>query len=351
MLVLLAAVPCGAQVPPEVPADAATPGSGIVPLSLVLEALQAGAGIWRPDWPAEIPPDAFAVAGALSVELEFEAAEAELAPRPVLERYRLARDPQGRLGELPLVLYLGDPAPGPLLAQARLHYAEGGGITAIDLEIPPLSATPLSIHFDSPYVGQDQSFPLIRVEYGETPYYVVVRAGINEIAETWFDPWGVFSAYITSRIAPSPGSLPWRILGLEGAEYGREDSGALIPRKLFGASLHYESGGHMSESSGDYGSFSAIYGDRPLSWSRNSRNFSLQWDEEGRLVRLRELTTEAPELPVDFRYDYEVDSRGNWVRRRETALLRAGNLLLPVYSRDLVRRIVYAGGEGDGGLD
>jgi hypothetical protein len=55
---------------------------------------------------------------------------------------------------------------------------------------------------------------------------------------------------------------------------------------------------------------------------------------------------EGPRLfPVDFRYEYEFDSRGNWIFRREIALSRQGGLLAPVYSRGLIRRISY-GEEG-----
>jgi hypothetical protein len=287
------------------------------------------------------------------------------------------------------------------LAQVSLLYDAGGGITAIDIEIPvpapetapetvtdgtaleitrgaapesaPLPGTgapsaadtperlvvSLSIRFDSPYFPWTQVPPGLRVEYGERRYHVLFSAGIHEIAETWFDPRGTFSAYFKSRIGPASEGEPfWRILGVEGAEYQREESGVWRPFKPLSGSFYYESGGNLSERSGEYGSCSAVYGGagRPLYWSRTygileARNFSLQWDQGGRLVRRRDLTGGAGDSPVDFRYDYEFDSRGNWTRMRETALFRAGNLLLPAYGRDIVRRVVYAEGEGDGGLD
>jgi hypothetical protein len=54
---------------------------------------------------------------------------------------------------------------------------------------------------------------------------------------------------------------------------------------------------------------------------------------------------EGPDFPVDLRYEYELDSRGNWITRREIARFRRGDLLLPAYSRELTRRISYAEGE------
>ncbi|MDR2136123.1 MAG: hypothetical protein LBO76_05860 [Treponema sp.] len=371
ILPALLAAPCWAQVPPETQAGLPDPGSGFFPLSLVLEAVQGGAGRWRPDWPREIPPDAFAVEGALDLGLD--------PGEGVLGRYRLARDAGGRLTDFPLAL----PSPqGPVFAQARISYGGEGGITGIDIELPAPEPAPgappgaeasddaetsagaeasdgagipdallFSLRFEEPYFPDSAAPPRAGVVYGERRYYVLFSAGVREIAETWFDPQGVCTAYAKSRIAreaprsgAAPAEAPWRITGLEIAEYGPEGAPESRP-----ALFHYESGGNLSESSGGYGSFSAIYGaaGRPLAWSRDSLNFSLQWDQGGRLVRLRDLTGS----PADFRYDYEFDSRGNWVRRRETALVRAGNLLLPAYSRDLVRRIVYAEEVGDGGLD
>lgn len=361
VLAVVLAFPCGAQNPPAslVEPDPSGPeeNSGIVPLGLVLEILQGEAdpGRWRPDWPLEIPPDAFTVRGALSIDLELGDGEGEEFFGAILGQYRLAWDSRGRPTDLPLALPVAGPAQDPVFVQARLRYGEGDGLTAIDIEIPPPAwpSGSLSIRFEAPYVPG--ILPPVRVDYGDRLYHVRFHAGIHEIAETWFDPWGTFSAYFKSLIEPSDGGgaggdVPWRIRGIEGAEYVREESGAFSPLTPFGVSLFYESGGNLSERSGEYGSFSAIYGGRPLYWSRASRRFSLQWDQGGRLVRMRDLGDDGV-LPVDFRYDYEFDSRGNWILRRETALFRAGNLLVPAYSRVLTRRIVYGEGEGDGGLD
>jgi YD repeat-containing protein len=360
----------------EAPGAAESPG--LFPLSLVVEAIQGEAGRWRPDWPPEIPPDAFAVRDALAIELELGEEELKARPYgPVLGRYRLEWDALGRLIYFPLVLPLkaAEPAESleplepaevgavealapvreksPLFAQVRLRYGEGDGIEAFDIEIPGPEPIPLSVRFTSPYFPGTHRPPPVRVEYGERLYHVLFSGGIQEIAETWFDPWGIFSAYFKGRIGPlsvsngpGPGDArtepPWRILGL-----------ASRPLEPLRGSIHYESGGNISESSGEYGSFSAIYGKagRPLRRSWDGRDFSLQWDQRGLLVRQRDLGgDETGAFPVDFRYDYEFDSWGNWIRRRETALFRIGDLLLPGYGRDLVRRIVYAG-EGHGGLD
>jgi hypothetical protein len=319
--------------------------------------------LWRPDWPREIPPDAFEAEGAAAVLVELGEAggvgEGE-SSGPLLDRYRLAWDSRGRPAELPLALPAAGPAGDPLFVQARLRYEGEKGLNSLDLEIPCPGADSgletLTIRFEEPYVPG--ILPPLKVEYGDRLYHVRFHAGIHEITETWFDPWGIFFAYFKTRIeSTEEGSPVWRILGLEGAEYGRDESG-WGPKEsgAYSLSFFYESGGNLSERAGPGGSFSAIYGEQPLYWSRASREFSLQWDQGGRLVRLRDLGEDGPS-PADFRYEYEFDSRGNWILRREIALYRTGNLLLPVYGRDLVRRIVYTGGvsadgeEGDGGLD
>ncbi|MDR1444403.1 MAG: hypothetical protein LBI94_05950 [Treponema sp.] len=377
---VLLALPCGAQVPP---------GEGVpFPLSLVLEAVQTGAGCWRPDWPLEIPPDAFAPPGAARIELDAGALPG------ILERYRLEWS-GGRLTDFPLPIALSgarpdsppeDPAGNPVFVQVHCRYDEGGGLSGIDIEIPgadgPVQAPvetaaglpagtgsaespagSLAIRFDPPYFPQSEKASGARVEYGDRFYRVLLSGGIHEITETWFDSRGNFSAYFTSRTGPAApadpsvpqnpgGPFPWIILGIEGSENGGENGGL---RPLVSAVFHRESGGNLSEYSGGPGPFSAVYGPagRPRYWTSGTRNYGFQWDEGGRLVRLRDLGAaddETDPSPVDFRYDYEYDSRGNWVLRRETALFRAGNLLLPAYGRELVRRITYEE-DTDGSFD
>jgi hypothetical protein len=380
-LSLLLAFPCGAQVPP---------GEGVpFPLSLVLEAVQTGAGCWRPDWPLEIPPDAFAGSGAARIELELGEASSG-----ILEHYRLERT-GGRLTDFPLALPIAlsgvrsnpppedsSGEPGPVFVQVHCRYDEEGSLAGLDIEIPGTqapagnptdppagtgsggpSAGSLVIHFDPPYVPQSERASGARVLYGDRLYLVLLSGGIHEITETWFDSQGIFSAYFTSRIGPEipGGAFPWFILGIEGSENSGEN-GELRP--LDSAVFHRESGGNLSEYAGGPGLFSAVYGPegRPHYWVRGERNYSLQWDEEDRLVRMRDLGTTGPEAaademgstagpsPVDFRYEYEYDTGADWVLRRETALFRTGNLLLPAYRRELIRTIVYEG-DADGGLD
>jgi hypothetical protein len=385
-------LPVGAQTAAEaVKAAAATEtaeageAAAPFPLGPVLAEAFYGSCRWRPDWPLELAPDAFSVKGKVSgLELELGRIEGITGPpeapgaveitggaappngtafpgvvpdpggespdgpdsAPEDLMFRAAWDGEGRLSAFPAVLAGGS------LAQVEVRYDTEGAV----LELRVLSGEadpPLTVQFPVPYLPGGES-GVVKVQLGERFYYVLFAGGGEGIGETWYDPWGNFAAYFKTRLeAPgrdlSQGSSPRRILGLEGEDFRQ--------------AYYYESGGNLSERAGDGGFFSALYGPqgRPLYWLRapdpassdSMEQYSLQWDQEGLLTRMLVSgpdlppPPEVPEaggpLPVDFRYTYEFDSGGNWIKRREIALYRRGDLLLPLYSRDTVRHISYAG--------
>ncbi|MDR3173835.1 MAG: hypothetical protein LBU19_06280 [Treponema sp.] len=321
------------------------------PLGPVLAEAVYGDGRWRPDWPLEIAPDAFAVRGAAAVTVELgalwetgeDSAGAESRELPAQgSRYRgipyhLTRNPGGRPAAFPMPLAEG----GTLVfAQVEVRYGGEDGIEELRILIPPgeepagqetdAEMPPWTVLFPAPWLpGTPPAGEPVKVQRGEDLYYVFFSGNRDLIAETWYDPPGNFAAYFETRI----GGEGRRVIGLEGRNYRGEYS--------------YESGGNLSEYSGDQGLFSAIYGaqGRPLYWTAG-REYGLQWDEEGRLRGMRDLAPQGPgEGPAAFRYEYEFDSRGNWVRRREIALFLRENLLLPGRMQETVRQIDYA--EGD----
>ncbi|MCL2320427.1 MAG: hypothetical protein FWC45_10105, partial [Treponema sp.] len=72
-------------------------------------------------------------------------------------------------------------------------------------------------------------------------------------------------------------------------------------------------------------------------------NFSLQWDEEGSLVRISYRTASPGtfESPVEYRYDYTLDERGNWIERREIRMIRRLGLLVPLPGITFTRVLEY----------
>jgi hypothetical protein len=343
-------------------AQEGAPFPGPFPLGPVLAEAVHGEGRWRPDWPLEIAPDAFMIKGeAAAIAMELDASweiggTGDSAPAGAPDRpaqgsryrgisYRLAWDSGGRLIAFPLPLAGGE---APAFAQVEVRYGGGDGIEELRILVPPGEDSAgegsmetdteepdsWSVLFPAPWI-QD-TLPAgapVKIQRGAAVYFVLFSGSRDWIAETWYDPWGNFAAYFETRIGPGPGGEGRRVLGLEGLNY-RQDYG-------------YESGGNLSACSGDQGLFSVVYSaqGRPLYWMAG-RDYGLQWDEEGRLTGMRDLAPQGSgEEPAAFRYEYEFDSRGNWVRRREIALFLRENLLLPGRMLETVRRIDYR--EGD----
>ncbi|MDR0400951.1 MAG: hypothetical protein LBH51_08420 [Treponema sp.] len=372
-------------------AESPVPPASPFPLGPVLAEAFYGEGRWRPDWPPEIAPDAFTAEGALGVTVELVEPKDAVETRYGGIPYRRSRDSAGRLSAFPAALPLDSAEENPpalVFAQVEVRYGPEGGVLELDISAPGFqekehilageipagegaaegvpaeggeapagtgaedgeSDAPeeirWSVLFPSP---QFPGLPPVRepakVQCGESVFYALFSGGGDWIAETWYDPWGHFAAYFRTRLGPGDPSAgdrpenPRPILRVEGAGCNGE--------------YRYESGGNLSESSGDRGFFSALYGERgrPLYWTAE-RRYGLQWNEEGRLTAMRDLDS-APAAdalpgaensrgpPAAFRYEYESDSRGNWIRRREIALFLRGNLLLPEYMVETVRRIEY----------
>jgi hypothetical protein len=339
--------------------DAESPAPGVFPFPLgpLLAEAVYGEGRWRPDWPRDIAPDAFMAEGAAGVTVELAGGDSpDPVSGPLLPAYRLERDSAGRLSAFPAALPLG--SGGALVfAQAELRRDGEGGILELGIRLPAPPAgesvlagapedpevpegpeapeeTAWSVLFPAPYPPEFSPAP-VTARCGDSVFYVLFSGGGGWIAETWYGPQGDFAAYFKTLLGPADGPAP-RVTGLEG-EGRRRD-------------YRYESGGNLSEYSGDQGDFSALYSGqgRPLYWV-SRRSYGLQWDERGLLRDMRDLDpgsgdSGAPR-PAAYRYDYEFDSRGNWIRRRETALFLREGLLLPESMKETARRIGYA--EGD----
>jgi hypothetical protein len=79
---------------------------------------------------------------------------------------------------------------------------------------------------------------------------------------------------------------------------------------------------------------------RPVSEADEAGNFSLQWDEANFLVRIRGEPENSGSF-VDYRYEYELDEKGNWIERRETRMIRAFDLLVPSPGITIKRVLEY----------
>jgi hypothetical protein len=367
-LLFLISLPLSAEIPfPLIPALVAaysggsfTRGSGFTPGVSGLA--------WQPDWPGDIPPDAFTVRGdAALIRLSGTSARYENPAKTEPEtetqvpfEYRLRRDEQGRPLEFPLSLE-------GRFWQIRADHAPSGGVTALvfdaagrgegeagveigtEAEQEPWTAEfPLSyIPFESP--APKLPGEAVRVSQGEAVYFVLFEEGVSSISESWYGPEGKLAGYFVSFFEEWEGRRRiLSVLGFDGAER-----------------YHFESGASVSAIRGLRGNFSALYGARgqPLEREfvpveleleldaalRPPEHFDFQWDERLLLVSMRDISSsqssEPVEPPVEYRYEYTLDQRGNWLSRRETAYIRRGGLLIPAGTKQTDRYIVYRGEE------
>jgi len=291
------------------------------PLVLVLEAAEYAAdaaGTWRPDWPVELPPDAFTVhAGEIS--------RIRLVGEEITLSFHF--DPSGSLAEFPFML-------NGKMTQITLDYRDEV-IRELKLTFPPAEES-----WKLEFLQYMNSFPsLVRASLGETWYFIYLSRGVNEITETWYDVEGnALWVYYFSLVEIGKNQRIRAIRNYSGLDIDPDTES------------YYDSRGLLTENISSGGTFRVLYYREalPRYWERwpaegnadGVGKFTLQWDASGFLVRL---TGEAGESEsggfIDFRYEYTLDEMGNWIERRETRMIRQFGLLVPS-SGTIVKRIL-----------
>jgi hypothetical protein len=333
--------------------EAADPDSGLFPLSLLLDAAVSGKSPWRPDWPAAMPPDGFALSSgrAIALSLVLPAGYLDVAPgngpddsgeaaagtaeddagEEAAVEYRLVRDAAGRFTEFPFFV-------NGVLYQATAEYGGAGPGAAgkITLDNP---AAPDPWEFE--FLEYRQGAPtLVRISHSGTWYFAAPEYLDMRTNETWYDTEGAAQAFF---------ALEYR---LENGERQlvftdrRSDQGEAI------LTYDYNSAGRVSGISAPEGEYAALYNAaaRPRYWERPGGAYILQWDEKGLLTRITGVSqaeTAAEPQQIDIRYEYTLDERGNWIERRETSLARRFGRLVPESDAAIRRRINYEDKEHD----
>jgi len=321
-------LPISALLAQEMPGTEMTESAGIFPLTLILDAAGlTGDGnktgpdnFWRPDWPLELPPDSFTVQNGKISGAVISGDEVSLV---------LRYDPEGRVEEFPFML-------NGKMAMVSLMYRGNQEIHAMDLGFGSEEG---SYRFE--FLEYMDSFPsLVRVSYGELWCFISLSKRGNVIMETWYDEEGVaLGAYAFSLIRIGENT---RIGAVR--DYSNRDGFI---------EYFYDSRNLLTECSGFNGVFKVLYfmEDLPRYWERrpaNSNgegNFSLQWDENGALLRISAADNPAETPPinsrVDYRYEYTLDERGNWIERREIRMISRFGLLVPSPGTTFTRVLEY----------
>jgi hypothetical protein len=309
--------------------------SYIFPLALVLEWAGYAVERWMPDWPLEIPPDAFKVPKG-------EISSCEIVCDDFTLRNKI--DEAGRAEIFPFMLN-GE------IAQAALVYNELSELQEMAITFPS-GDDPWELEF----LEYRNTFPyLVRACCGDGTsdaglwYFIYFSWGVSEILETWYDENGKAVG----------------IYGFALTEVGRKTRIRAVKDYSAPTStdsdtgLFYDSRGLVSGISGPSGFFNVLYfrEESPRYWERRptedsaaedsaagnnlvtAGNFTLQWDDMGFLRRLS--GEDGNGQLLDCRYEYTLDETGNWIERRETRKIRDMGFLVPAPGTTLRRVLEY----------
>jgi hypothetical protein len=217
---------------------------------LLKTAEAAGGALWRPDWPPELPPDAFRALRPgegpvlLSAELLFGSAV-----------YRFSRERDGRVKELPFLLN------GELI-QAKFSYNDDSLITGLVLESAGSgegAPRDTELRDINPWIlevleYEDSRPSFLRVSRAEVYSFVLLKWRDRGILETWYDEEGGALAVYDFKLR-------------EGGDISslktRRDGSDLQPSDLQSGEdetwYHYDSRGLLTGISGSSGDFSVLY--------------------------------------------------------------------------------------------
>ena len=293
--------------------NAETEGSKVAFYLLpLIEAAFSGNLAWRPDWPANIPPDAFSPANG-------EARPLSITLSNDTTRLNFTRDSEGRLTEFPFFLPNG-------YLQVEAVFSASGALRRMNITCE----TVWNVEFPDNFLPFSEislggAFPRITINRDGTTFFVFIFESPIFLTESWYDAQGELIGFNKAWVArenPSENRNFWRIRAME-----IRDAQGIHKEQFF-----YDSTGNISEIRSRAGVFSALYrGGRPVFWQlRDGSSHALQWDGHGLLVRKRNTLEELePGQPYEFRYMYETDAQGNWTRRSTAEIIDTFGLFAP----------------------
>jgi hypothetical protein len=295
----------------------------IFPITMVLEAaVHAPSGFWRPDWPFELPPDAFDVRSREISLCTLETKNLSLT---------FSLDDEGKLKDYPIMV-------SGVIAQASLIYKENMEVKEMLITFPSGDEMwKMEFLSDFSFLEFEDSFPfLVRASRGDNWYFIYFSKGKNEIIETWYDEEG--NALGAFGFSLSEINYNYKITGIRDFSHFQD-------YKFF-----YDSRGLLTESNGPDGLFKVLYFRDSLCryWERrpfyqneeettfDAGNFSFQWDEGNFLQRIS-----GDDPFVDYRFEYKYDETGNWIERQETRMVKDFGLLFPLQGATFKRKLEY----------
>ena len=322
------------------------PAAAFFPLALVLDAVEFAETPnmgWQPDWPLDLPPDAFRVRnGDVSrITIETEGftysrqfgLDGQIEEFPVMLNSRMAQVKISYRDSPEENNHPGENNHQRIISEIQIFLDDDPWVLEI-LEYGyslPILTNHLPLTTNHSQLTTNHSHPsLIRVSHSGTWYFISLLRGGNRITETWYNEDGEAVGAYVCYLIPVGNDLRIRSVrnyftALESWEY------------------EYNSRGLVSAISGSAGYFNALYNgdDYPRYWEYRPSDgdggstvggpggYSFQWDKQDMLLRLTGESYYRESVHTEHRYEYTFDERGNWTERREIRMISNMGLLIP----------------------
>jgi len=310
LFIFSAALPFHAAAQFQVANETAETGYGPVEFYLLplIEATFSGNLPWRPNWPANIPPDAFSLSNGEKIPLNITLSNN-------ITSLNFTRNNDGRLSSFPFFL------PDRYL-KVEASFSESGALQNMNITCQAI----WNIEFPAGFfpfseISPGGAFPMITVNRDDSTFFVFIFESPAFLTETWYDYQGNLIGFARAAITRENRERNiWRIRSMQ-----IRDALGIHEEEIF-----HDSAGNISEIRSRAGVFSAFFrGSRPVFWQpQEGLHYDLQWDGRGLLVR-KSITRETPGQPHEYRYIYELDNLGNWTSRSVIEMIDVFGLLVP----------------------
>ena len=287
---------------------------GIFPITMVLDGADYAASrdgdlrtVWRPDWPSWIPVDAFRLLSGKVSRVTIEGDGVSI---------NLSFGPEGLLQEFPFML-------NGRMAQVNFAYNEFAEKKEMLISFPSWNGvdTPDEDFWKLEFLEYRDSLPyLVRASRQDAWYFIYFSGTMNEALETWYDVDGNFV-----------GAFAFSLIEIDRKKRVSAMRDYINPGN--NTEYFYDSRGLLTEEAGPSGIYKILYyrEDLPRYWERlpagdAGGKLAFQWDGTGVIPRA---TVESGDGSFDYRYDYTVDERGNWIERRVIQMIYQQGVLQP----------------------
>jgi hypothetical protein len=288
----------------------------------ILETAFSGSVDWRPDWPSQLPPDAFNILQ----DKDISSIEASDGTETLTVKYE-----NGRLTAFPY--FYAD-----MCAKVEAVYDTNGAVKSMNIINKKIFSQDdsgddasngesdeqeINITFPPnflPYgnLSPGGSFPPITVMIDDDTFFVFIYETQAFLTETWYNSDGAMTVFCKALIQNDCGK--WRIRTLQ--IYQGQDVSFI--------DYFYYANGKVSEIRSEESAFQAIYNrNRVTVWNMADQKQEMEWDYNGFLTVVKVTQEAADASYIEYRYDYEYDSQGNWTKRTENAFVDQFGLLVP----------------------